>query len=65
MNVKKHVEEEKRLNQALGGRLLEVQKDLKEVMIKYNLGAMPELAFDVSRYVIEELHIERINLPMY
>lgn len=61
MDTRKHIKESERLNQALGGRLPEVQKDLKEIMIKYNLNAMPELAFDVSRYVIEELHTERIN----
>ncbi len=64
MKAENHIENRKRLNQALHGTLSEVQREISEVMKKHNIDATPELALDICQYVIEELHMERINLPM-
>ena len=65
MDAEKHIREKERLNQALSGKLPEVQNELGQVFRKYGVDAMPSLAHDVSCYVIEELYLESFNLPEY
>lgn len=64
MEAEKHIKNGKRLNQALNGTLSEIQHELANVMKKYSIDAMPELALDICQYVIEEMHMEKLNLPM-
>lgn len=61
VDIEKHIENKKRLNQALNSSLSEIQNEISDVMKKYNIDAMPELAFDVCQYIIEELYMERLN----
>lgn len=65
MDIEKHIREKERLNQALSGRLLEVQSEMEQLFRKYAIDAMPGLAHDVSCYVIEKLYLDRFNLPEY
>ncbi len=65
MDAEKHIREKERLNQALSGKLPEVQNELGQVFRKYGVDAMPNLAHDVSCYVIEEMYIKRFSLPEY
>ncbi len=65
MDIEKHIQERERLNQALSGKLPEIQDELSQVFQKYAIDAMSGLAHDVSCYVIEELYLERFNLPEY
>lgn len=64
-DIEKHLRERERLNQALSGKLQEIQKGLGQLFQKYGIDSMPGLAHDVSCYVIEELYLERFNLPEY
>lgn len=65
MDIEKHIREKERLNQALSGRLLEVRSEMEQLFRKYAIDAMPSLAHDVSCYVIEELYLDRFNIPAY
>lgn len=65
MDIEKHIREKERLNQALSGRLLEMQSEMEQLFKNYSVDAMPSLAHDVSCYVIEELYLSRFNLPKY
>lgn len=65
MDIEKHIREKERLNQALSGRLTEIQSEMEQLFRKYAVDAMPGLAHDVSCYVIEELYLGRFNLPEY
>ena len=62
---KKHIRDEERLNQALNRKLPNFFEDLSEVLRKYNVDSMPEIAFDCCKYVLEEIHLRKINLPEY
>jgi hypothetical protein len=53
------------LNQALNRKLPNFFEDLSEVLRKYNVDSMPEIAFDCCKYVLEEIHLRKINLPEY
>lgn len=64
-DIEKHIRERERLNQALSGKLSEIQKEMKQLFQKYAIEALPGLTHDVSCYVIEELYLERFNLPEY
>lgn len=64
-DIEKHIRERERLNQAVSGKLPEIQNALGQVFKKYGVDSMPGLAHDVSCYVIEELYLERFNLPEY
>lgn len=65
MDIEKHIRGKERLNQALSGRLTEIQSEMEQLFRKYAVDAMPGLAHDVSCYVIEELYLGRFNLPEY
>lgn len=65
MDVKRHVREEQRLNQALNGNLENVCESIKGNLRDNNLDATPEIAFDTFCYVLEELHIEKLNLSKF
>lgn len=64
MDASRHVAEGKRLNQALNGELDRVSNSIKEVLIHNNLHLTPGIAFDTLCYVLEELHLEKLNLPV-
>ena len=63
MDAEKHVREKERLNQALNGNLDKITEDIKNVLRKNNIDLSPGLAIDTCVYVIEELHLEKLNLP--
>lgn len=65
IDAKRHIRDEERLNQALNGKLPNFFEDLSEVLRKYNVDSMPEIAFDCCKYVLEEIHLRKINLPEY
>lgn len=65
MDAKKHLLEQDRLNQAMNGKLMEASSEIRNIMTKYNINSMPGIAFDVFRYVIEEEHLDKLNLPKY
>ena len=62
MDAEKHVREKERLNQALNGNLDKITEDIKNVLRKNNIDLSPGLAIDTCVYVIEELHLEKLNL---
>lgn len=64
-DIEKHIRERERLNQAVSGKLPEIQNALGQVFKKYGVDSMPGLAHDISCYVIEELYIGRFSLPEY
>lgn len=64
-DAEKHISEKARLNQALSGKLSEIQSEMELLFKKYALDTMPGLAHDVSCCVIEELYLGRFNLPEY
>lgn len=63
MDIEKHIREKECLSQALDGELTAAQNELEELFKKYRIDAMPGLAHDFSRFVIEELYLKRFNLP--
>ena len=63
MDAGKHIREKERLNQALSGKLSEIQSEMEQVFKKHAIDVMPDLAHDVSCYVIEELYLGKFNLP--
>jgi len=63
LDAEKHVREKERLNQALNGNLDKITEDIKNVLRKNNIDLSPGLAIDTCVYVIEELHLEKLNLP--
>lgn len=65
LKAEEHIRKKDRLNQALSGKLSDIQSEMEQVFKKYAMDAMPELAHDVSCYVIEELYLGRFNLPEY
>lgn len=46
IDAKRHIRDEERLNQALNEKLPNFFEDLSEVLRKYNVDSMPEIAFD-------------------
>lgn len=65
IDIEKHLWEKERLNLALSGKLSELQSEMEQLFKKYALDTMPGLAHDASCYVIEELYLDRFNLPEY
>lgn len=63
MDAEKHIKEKERLNQALNGKLDSFVVAVKVLLTEYNVDSMPGVGFDLCRYVIEELHMDRLNLP--
>lgn len=63
LDVKKHIEEKERLDQALNGRLDKVVFSLKKVFEENNIDSMPELSSDVCSYAIKEIWLSKFNLP--
>jgi len=62
MIVEKYIKEEKRLNNALNGRLENITNDIKEVLKKYNIESMPELSYDIFCLALETLHIDKFDI---
>lgn len=65
MDAEKHIREKERLNQALSGKLSDLQSEMEQLFKKYSIDNTPGLAHDVSCFVIEELHLKKFNLPEY
>lgn len=65
MDAEKHVREKERINKALLGRLSELQAEMEQLFEKYYIASMPGLSHDVCHYVIEELHLQRLNIREY
>lgn len=65
MDAEKHIREKERLNQALSGKLSDLQSEMEQLFKKYDIDCTPGLAHDVSCFVIEELHLKKFNLPEY
>lgn len=65
MDIKRHLKEEERLNQALNGELGKVSASIKRNLSDNCLDATPEIAFDTFCYVLEELHLEKFNLSKF
>jgi hypothetical protein len=63
MNAEKHVRERQRLNQALNGNLDKTCESIKKCLVENCIDASPGIAFDTFCYVLEEFHLERLNLP--
>jgi len=63
MNVEKHIRDKERLNQALNGKLDPLAHSMKELLEEYNIDLTPGVAFDTYCYVLEELHLDKFNLP--
>lgn len=63
LDVKKHIKEKERLDQALNGGLDKIVYSLKKVFEENNIDSMPELSSDVCSYAIEEIWFSKFNLP--
>lgn len=65
MTAEHYMHEKERLSQAMNGqdRLVGVMKDITGTLEKYNLHVTPSLAFDVVKFTLETLHLEKFNLP--
>lgn len=63
MTAEHYIQEKKRLSQSMNGqdRLLEAVSDITKTLSKYNLDIMPETAFDVMRFTLETIHLEKFN----
>ena len=63
MTAEHYIQEKDRLSQAMNGqdRLLEAVSDITKALSKYNLDIMPETAFDVMRFTLETIHLEKFN----
>ncbi|MEY8356787.1 hypothetical protein AALB39_26035 [Lachnospiraceae bacterium 54-53] len=65
MNAEKHFCEKERLNQALSGKLDPLVDSMKNLLKEYNIDLMPGVAYDTCCYVLEELHLDKFNLPKW
>lgn len=65
MNVEKYINEKERLNNALNGRLEDVENDINEVLKKYNIESMPELSYDVFCFALETLHLDKFDIDKF
>lgn len=65
MDAEKYLKEKERLSQAMNGRdrLMEAMRDITEALSKYNLHVTPNLTFDVVKFTLETLHLEKFSLP--
>lgn len=62
--IRRHLDNEKRLNQVLDGNLYVIEKDFRNILKKYSLDKTPEIAADVLTYTLEELFFENVNHHM-
>ena len=63
-SIKRHIEAEKRLDQALNGQLSSIAEEIKDVLKRHSLDYMPELASDTLMYALSEALLEtRAYLP--
>lgn len=65
IDARKHIREEERLNQALGGKLPEFFKDFYEILKNYDIDLMSEMSFDCCKYALEEICLKNIEFPEY
>ena len=64
MNAEKYIINKERLNNALNGRLESITNDIKEVLEKYNIESMKELSYDVFCFLLEALHLDKLELGL-
>lgn len=63
-SIKRHIEAEERLDQALNGQLSSITEEIKDVLKRHSLNYMPELASDTLMYALDEALLEtRVYLP--
>ncbi len=62
MNAEKYIINKERLNNALNGRLESITNDIKEVLEKYNIESMKELSYDVFCFLLETLHLDKLDI---
>lgn len=62
-SIKRHIEAEKRLDQALNGQLSSIAEEIKGVLKRHSLNYMPELAQDTLMYALEEALLETRIYP--
>ncbi len=62
MNAEKYIINKERLNNALNGRLESITNDIKEVLEKYNIEFMKELSYDVFCFLLETLHLDKLDI---
>lgn len=65
MNAEKYVIDKERLNNALNGRLENITNDIKEVLKKYNIESMKELSYDVFCFILETLHLDKLDIDSF
>lgn len=65
MNAEKYVIDKERLNNALNGRLENITNDIKEVLKKYSIEPMPELSYDVFCFILETLHLDKLDIDSF
>lgn len=65
MNAEKYVIDKERLNNALNGRLENITNDIKEVLEKYNIESMKELSYDVFCFILETLHLDKLDIDSF
>lgn len=65
MNAEKYVIDKERLNNALNGRLENITNDIKEVLKKYSIESMPELSYDVFCFILETLHLDKLDIDSF
>lgn len=65
MDAERYLRDKARLNQALNGELDAIGDEIVTIMQKYNIDSAPEIAFDVCRYTIETLYLNRLKCPEY
>lgn len=67
MTAEHYLSEKERLSQALNGqdRLMKAVNDITEVLKKYNLDGMTEVAFDVLCFTLETAHLDGFNLSKF
>lgn len=63
MDAEKHIKKKERLDQALNGELSAFVEAIKELLKTYNLDLTPGIALDAFTYTLEELHLEKLNVP--
>ena len=67
MTAEHYIQEKDRLSQAMNGqdRLMEAVGDITKTLGRYNLDGMPETAFDVMRFILETIHLGKLNLEEF
>lgn len=65
MKAEEYIKEKERLSQALNGeeKLNAAITDIALALERNGIDLMPGIAFDVMKFTLETLHLEKFNLP--